>query len=142
MGFIVCLGRVSLPIIVNVPHISDSMAVRISPATAKFKPASGVSLDYSQAPPFSAPLPNVDNQPVTVAVPLPAAPQAKSVSAPIAATGSNNSLGSNSVQGSSSNSSLGGSSSGASLSSNAASGVSWYSSIKILPYLMCAGLVW
>jgi hypothetical protein len=108
---------------VYVTHISDTITVRISPATAKFKPTSGLPLDYPPVQ-YNAPLTNVDNQPVTVAVPLPPAPQAKSVSAPIAATGSNNSLGSNSVQGSSSHSSLGGSNSGASLSSNAASGVS------------------
>lgn len=87
-----------------------SRPMRISPATAKFKPPASGPLDFPQGP---------FNAPSDVTLPLPAGPQPKSVSAPIAATNSNSSLGSNSIQGSSSNNSVGGSSSGGSLSSNA-----------------------
>lgn len=79
--------------------------MRISPATAKFKPASGMTgLDFSQMPfpvvPPPAPVvPEQQNQ-VTIALPLPNANQAKSVSAPLA--GANG----NTVSNSSSNSSV------------------------------------
>lgn len=92
---------------------SPKIAVRISPATAKFKPPPPLPGDFNHGS-FSP----VESQPVTVALPLPTNTQTKSVSAPIAAVNSNGSLGSSSVQGSSSSNSLGGSSSGASLSSN------------------------
>lgn len=82
-----------------------SRPMRISPATAKFKPASGMTgLDFSQMPfpvvPPPAPVvPEQQNQ-VTIALPLPNANQAKSVSAPLA--GANG----NTVSNSSSNSSV------------------------------------
>ncbi|TFY56773.1 hypothetical protein EVJ58_g7441 [Rhodofomes roseus] len=68
-----------------------SRPMRISPATAKFKPAPGMTgLDFSQMPyplvqPAVPPPPEQQGQ-VTVALPLPNAAQAKSVSAPLAGT--------------------------------------------------------
>lgn len=73
--------------------------MRISPATAKFKaPTTVPNFDLPQVS-FTPPLPHGGsdsaNQQVTIAVPLPTSTQTKSVSAPIAAAGSNMSLSSN-----------------------------------------------
>ncbi len=102
---------------------SQKVTVRISPATAKFKPPPSLPSDFPPGS-FNAATPGVDGQSVTVALPLPTGSQTKSVSAPIAAVNSNGSLGSSSVQGSSSSNSLGVSTSATSLSSNPASSVS------------------
>ncbi|CAA7259349.1 unnamed protein product [Cyclocybe aegerita] len=87
-----------------------SRPMRISPATAKFKPPASVSpFDMPQVP-FVPPGNNGategGNQAVTIAVPLNNAPPIKSVSAPIAAAPSNMSLNSNTVSNSTSGSSL------------------------------------
>jgi hypothetical protein len=69
--------------------------VRISPATAKFKAPSLPTFDLPQvqfAPTATAGSSECSNQSVTIAVPLPATAQTKSVSVPIAANGSNPSL--------------------------------------------------
>lgn len=103
--------------------------MRISPATAKFKPpltASAVELPQVQFQPTG----NVEHsQSVTIALPLQGSTQAKSVSAPIAATPSNGSISSNGGTVSSSNSSLGGSNSLNSLSSTIGSSSSQATSV-------------
>ncbi|KAH9948738.1 hypothetical protein B0H21DRAFT_211430 [Amylocystis lapponica] len=100
-----------------------SRPMRISPATAKFKPAAG--LDFSQMP-FPLASSSASAQPeqnqVTIALPLPSANHTKSVSAPLAgssAAGSNASL-TTVVSNSTSTSSLG----APSLSSGSSSGSS------------------
>ncbi|KAF8165776.1 hypothetical protein B0H34DRAFT_780524 [Crassisporium funariophilum] len=102
-----------------------SRPMRISPATAKFKaPPTLPAFDLPQVqftPPGNAANPE---QAVTIALPIPSTAQPKSVSAPIAAAGSNNSLHSNAVSGSASGSSIGGSHSSNSLSSGTASSAS------------------
>ncbi|KAF8638608.1 hypothetical protein AX17_002149 [Amanita inopinata Kibby_2008] len=92
-----------------------SRPMRISPATAKYKPPP--ALPAPDLPQVQYPVSNA----VTLALPLHATAQAKSVSAPIAATTSNSSLNGNAVSTSSSGSTLGGSSSGSSLSSGTVS---------------------
>ncbi|KAH6914611.1 RNA-binding protein Csx1 [Coprinopsis sp. MPI-PUGE-AT-0042] len=100
-----------------------SRPMRISPATAKHK---------SQAPPLPPslpfdvpamnhvlPVPEQKNAALTVALPLP--PSTTSVSAPIAATTSNQSITSNGGTTSTSTSSMGGSNSSTSISSNSGS---------------------
>ena len=95
--------------------------MRISPATAKFKPAPNMAgLDFSQMPfplaPSTAPSAADQQGQVTIALPLPNAAQAKSVSAPLAGTIPGTTTGGGNVTNSSSNtSSLG---SGASASSS------------------------
>lgn len=105
--------------------------MRISPATAKFKPSAG-PLPFDLPPVFTPPATqaatNGSNPSVTITLPLPDSAQAKSVSAPIAATGSNMSLNGISVSNSSSGSSIGGSHSSHSLSSGTASSASISSS--------------
>ncbi|PCH40765.1 hypothetical protein WOLCODRAFT_162522 [Wolfiporia cocos MD-104 SS10] len=107
-----CLSRPStyialLPVILR-GWISFLTAVRISPATAKFKLAPGMAgVDFSQlpfplVPPPASALPDQQNQ-VTVALPLPNVNQTKSVSAPLAGTVAANS---NTVSNSSSSSSI------------------------------------
>ncbi|KAJ3506808.1 hypothetical protein NLJ89_g6660 [Agrocybe chaxingu] len=87
-----------------------SRPMRISPATAKFKPPASVSPFDLPPMPFVPPSNNGategGNQPVTIAVPLNNATPVKSVSAPIAAAPSNMSLNSNTVSNSTSGSSL------------------------------------
>jgi hypothetical protein len=107
-----------------------SLAVRISPATAKFKTPSGPF----DLPPVSF-TPHVaqagtsgSNPSITIALPFPDSAQAKSVSGPIAAVGSSMSLNGSSVSNSSSGSSIGGSHSSNSLSSGTASSASISSS--------------
>ncbi|PPQ95872.1 hypothetical protein CVT26_015564 [Gymnopilus dilepis] len=104
-----------------------SRPMRISPATAKFKPPQQLpSFELPQVS-FTPPAnigtsSDASGQPVTIALPLPNAAQAKSVSAPIAAAGSNLSLSSNAASNStSSGSSFGGSNSNNSLSSGTSS---------------------
>ncbi|EMD40360.1 hypothetical protein CERSUDRAFT_110955 [Gelatoporia subvermispora B] len=93
-----------------------SRPMRISPATAKFKPApNAAGMDFQQFPfvsPTGTGMSDQQNQ-MTIALPLPSATQAKSVSAPLAgpgaaASGSNNSLSGNTVSNSGSASSLAG----------------------------------
>ncbi|KAF9562486.1 hypothetical protein CPC08DRAFT_634036 [Agrocybe pediades] len=105
-----------------------SRPMRISPATAKFKgPPAVPNFDMPQVS-FTPPLTHGSSdspiQPVTIAVPMPIA--AKSVSAPIAATGSNMSLSSNAGSSSASGAapSFTGSHSNNSLSSGTGSSVS------------------
>ncbi|KAF8883154.1 hypothetical protein CPB84DRAFT_1750712 [Gymnopilus junonius] len=103
-----------------------SRPMRISAATAKFKAPQ--TLPGFEVPQVSfTPPTNVGSssdasgQPVTIALPLPNAAQAKSVSAPIAAAGSNLSLSSNAASNSTSSGSFGGSHSNNSLSSGSGS---------------------
>lgn len=99
--------------------------VRISPATAKFKAPPLPAFDLPQVqftPPVTANSSEQTSQSVTIALPLPTTAQTKSVSAPIAAAGSNTSLNSNA--GSNSGSSIGGSHSSNSLSSGTGSSAS------------------
>ncbi|KZT70338.1 hypothetical protein DAEQUDRAFT_764783 [Daedalea quercina L-15889] len=98
-----------------------SRPMRISPATAKFKPAPGMTgLDFSQmqfplGPSAVSSMPEQQGQ-VTIALPLPNAAQAKSVSAPLAGASPGATNGGGNVSNSASNaSSLG---SGASVSSS------------------------
>jgi hypothetical protein len=99
--------------------------VRISPATAKFKPppvAPSTDLPQVQFPPQNGS--GLEQpQPVTIALPLPHSNQTKSVSVPIATTTSNASLSatSNGVPNSHSGTSIGASNSANSLSSGAGS---------------------
>lgn len=92
-----------------------SRPMRISPATAKFKPAPGMpgmeygQLGYPGLIPNMSPVPEQQQQqPVTVALPLPSTNQTKSVSTPLASSaipstsGSGTSLSSTVVSGSSS----------------------------------------
>ncbi|KAH9927289.1 uncharacterized protein B0H18DRAFT_292883 [Fomitopsis serialis] len=89
-----------------------SRPMRISPATAKFKPAPGMAgVDFSQMPfplvsPAAPSAPEQQSQ-VTVALPLPNAAQAKSVSAPLAGAATNMMNGGNFSNSSSNASSLG-----------------------------------
>lgn len=92
-----------------------SRPMRISPATAKYKPPS--ALPAQDLPQVQYPLQN----PVTLALALPNAAQNSSVSASMASATSNSSLASNAVSSSSSGSNLGGSNSGSSLSSSSTS---------------------
>ena len=127
-----CLSRPSklLPLMTQKDaHILTPfpISVRISPATAKFKPPQQLpSFELPQVS-FTPPAnigtsSDASGQPVTIALPLPNAAQAKSVSAPIAAAGSNLSLSSNAASNStSSGSSFGGSNSNNSLSSGTSS---------------------
>ncbi|PFH50163.1 hypothetical protein AMATHDRAFT_61653 [Amanita thiersii Skay4041] len=92
-----------------------SRPMRISPATAKYKPPP--TLPAADLPQVQYPLPNS----VTLALPLHSSAQTKSVSTPIAAASSNTSFSSNTVGSSSSGSTLGGSNSGGSLSSTTTS---------------------
>ncbi|PPQ74910.1 hypothetical protein CVT24_003020 [Panaeolus cyanescens] len=105
-----------------------SRPMRISPATAKFRaPPTQQASDLPQVsftPPVTVTGGDPATQPVTIALPLPNAAQTKSVSAPIAAAGSNTSLSSNTVSGSVSGSSIGGSHSSNSLSSATGSSTS------------------
>ncbi|KAF8645477.1 hypothetical protein AX16_007762 [Volvariella volvacea WC 439] len=106
-----------------------SRPMRISPATAKYKP-----------PPLPSPLdipsqlhfPNNSldqQQPVTIALPLPNTNQTKSVSTPIASTNSSSSLATAGVPTSGSGSSIGGSNSSGSVNSTTASSSSAPSSL-------------
>ncbi|GLB34219.1 putative RNA recognition motif contatinign protein [Lyophyllum shimeji] len=100
-----------------------SRPMRISPATAKYKPpppAPSLDLPQVQLPPQMT---NGLDQPVTIALPLPSSNLTKSVSVPIAATTSNSSLSgtTNGVSSSGSGSSMGASNSTASLSSGSSS---------------------
>jgi hypothetical protein len=111
----------------NIAHIFNYafIPVRISPATAKFKAPSLHAFDLPQVqftPTVAAGSSEQSNQSVTIAVPLATTAQTKSVSAPIAAAGSNTSLNSNT--GSNSGSSIGGSHSSNSLSSGTGSSAS------------------
>ena len=111
----------------NIAHIFNyaSIPVRISPATAKFKAPSLPAFDLPQTqftPTVAAGSSEQSSQSVTIAVPLTTTAQTKSVSAPIAAAGSNTSLNSNA--GSNSGSSIGGSHSSNSLSSGTGSSAS------------------
>ncbi|CCM03364.1 uncharacterized protein FIBRA_05493 [Fibroporia radiculosa] len=87
-----------------------SRPMRISPATAKFKPAPGMtSLELAQmsfplVPPPAAVMPDQQGQ-VTIALPVPSNNQTKSVSAPLAGSASSTSNG-HTVSNSTSNSSL------------------------------------
>ncbi|OCH94515.1 hypothetical protein OBBRIDRAFT_124156 [Obba rivulosa] len=108
-----------------------SRPMRISPATAKFKPAPGMAgMDFAQmGVPFPSPtgtgMSEQQNQ-VTIALPLPSATQAKSVSALLVgpgatASGSNSSLTGNLVSNSGSASSLSGPSLGSGSSTTSSS---------------------
>lgn len=101
--------------------------MRISPATAKFKPAATLPLMDIPQVQFSPPSVGAvepQNQPITLALPLPNSTQAKSVSAPIASGSSNGSLIGTGVAGSTSGSSIGGSTSSNSLSTGTGSSLS------------------
>jgi RNA recognition motif. (a.k.a. RRM, RBD, or RNP domain) len=99
--------------------------VRISPATAKFKPppVGQVEHPHVQFPSISNGM-EQQSQPITIALPLSSSNQTKSVSAPIAATSSATPGNTNGVQASGSGSSIGGSSSTPSLSSGSSNSVS------------------
>ncbi|KAF8967416.1 hypothetical protein BDZ97DRAFT_1903326 [Flammula alnicola] len=105
-----------------------SRPMRISPATAKFKaPATIPAFDLPQVsftPPANPTGSDAPNPAAAVTLPLPNSTQTKSVSAPIAAAGSNMSLNSNGASNSASGSSLGGSHSSNSLSSGTGSSAS------------------
>ena len=122
-----CLSRPSKCCALNIAHIFNYalIPVRISPATAKFKPPSLPTFDLPQVqftPTVAPGIPEQSSQSVTIAVPLPTTAQPKSVSVPIAAAGSNASLNSN--PGSNSGSSMEGSHSSNSLSSGTCSSAS------------------
>jgi hypothetical protein len=107
--------------------------VRISPATAKFKPppaVPSVDLPQVQFPPQHGGGVEQQPHPVTIALPLPHTGQAKSVSVPIATATSNASLGtsSNGVSSSHSGTSIGASNSSNSLGSGTGSSSSLSSS--------------
>jgi RNA recognition motif. (a.k.a. RRM, RBD, or RNP domain) len=97
--------------------------VRISPATAKHKgqaPSAPSSIPFDvPAVNTALPVPEQKNGSLTVALPLP--PSTTSVSAPIAAATSNQSITSNGGTTSTSTSSMGGSNSSTSISSNSGS---------------------
>ncbi|TFK43928.1 hypothetical protein BDQ12DRAFT_201230 [Crucibulum laeve] len=100
-----------------------SRPMRISPATAKFKPPQSISpLDLPQIQFGGGSAPNSNgieqSQPVCIALPLPSSSQTKSVSAPIAATSSPSSLASNGFPTSTSNSSIATSSSNNTMNSS------------------------
>jgi RNA recognition motif-containing protein len=124
-----CLSRPSMSVVEpGTTHILTLPLVRISPATAKFKPppvASSMDLPQVQFPPRngSGLEQQQQPQPVTIALPLPQANQTKSVSVPIATATSNTSLGTanNGVSNSHSGTSIGASNSSNSLSSGTGS---------------------
>lgn len=103
-----------------------SRPMRISPATAKFKPPPvppSMDLPQVQFPPQNGSGLEQQPQPVTIALPLPHANQTKSVSVPIATTTSNTSLSTanDSVSNSHSGTSIGASNSSNSFSSGTGS---------------------
>jgi len=102
--------------------------VRISPATAKFKPPTSVSPFDTAPASYAQPVLGGTDQSVTIALPLPTT-QTKSVSAPIAATGSGMSFNTNAVSSSTSGSSMGNSYSSGSLSSGTGSSASIATSV-------------
>lgn len=87
-----CLSRPSTYMIPTcLTSVTHNISVRISPATAKFKPAPGVPgieyahLGYPGMMPSMSPVP--DHQPpVTIPLPLPNTSQTKSVSTPLASS--------------------------------------------------------
>lgn len=100
-----------------------SRPMRISPATAKYKPLQNSQLQQLQFPPVA--ISTFDQHPVTIALPLPST-VAKSVSNPIAATTSTSSFSSNGngVSSSGSGSSIGASNSSNSLTSSSYTSIS------------------
>lgn len=123
MVFIVFHGRVSFAIVLFLECIIHlGIAVRISPATAKFKPPAtvpAVDLLHVQIP--SSTNGQEQSQPVTIALPLPIT-SSKSVSAPVASN--NSSVAFNHVSSAGSGSSLAASNSLPSLSSSSTVSIS------------------
>lgn len=127
MDYIVYLAQVRDVFKIFDAHIFTIFIVRISPATAKFKaPSSVPAFDLPQVS-FTPPVlngPDIHGSAISAASPSQGPVQNKSVSAPIAAAGSNMSLNSNAASNAPTGSSIGGSLSSNSLSSGTGSSTS------------------